>query len=197
VLVNTVMSFQTFLLTSSILLPFVAPAIADDYASSERNRTRTGSLVGIALATGNIGCETRDGGECGDVNPAGGLAVHVGGMVAPAVALLGEAWGMAHTENNYTASQILVTANVRAWAMPRLWFQGGLGVARSKVSYDDGTFMGSSHSDIVPAFAVGAGVELVSSRTFALDLQLRFGSGFYEGDARVYNTALALGLNWY
>jgi hypothetical protein len=33
--------------------------------------------------------------------------------------------------------------------------------------------------------------------TVALDLQLRGGSGFYEGDARVYNTALALGLNWY
>jgi len=191
------MNLKTCLLSSSILFAFTAPAFAQEYSSDGNHRNRSGTAIGVALATGHIGCETRDGGDCGGVNPAGGLAIHVGGMVAPMVAILGEAWGMGHTENNYTASQILVTANVRAWALPRLWFQGGLGVARSEVSYDDGVFMGTSQSDIVPAFAVGVGVELMSSRTFALDLQLRGGSGFYEGDARVYNTALALGLNWY
>lgn len=189
------MKLNTSLLVSSLVCAFAAPALAEP---AGQNNGRSGVALGAALATGNIGCETRTGDSCGDgVNPAGGLAVHVGGMVRPELAILGEVWGMAHTENNYTASQVLVTANVRYWALQRLWIQGGLGVARSEVSYDSGALMASARSDVVPAFALGVGLELLSSRTFALDLQLRGGSGFYEGDARVYNAALAVGLNWY
>lgn len=164
-----------------------------------RARYHEGLVLGGSIDGGHIGCETRDGRDCGDgVQPAGGFSVHAGAMVAPMVAVLGEAWGMAHTEDNVTASQAIVTAAVRGWVAPRLWLQGGLGLARSKVTYDYAPgIMAVSESDTVPAFAAGAGLELVHTPTFGLDLELRTGSGFYQGDARVYNAALGVGATWF
>ncbi|HEY4179595.1 MAG TPA: outer membrane beta-barrel protein [Kofleriaceae bacterium] len=160
---------------------------------------RDGMVLGATIDGGHIGCETDKSNDCGSgVRPAGGFSIMAGGMITPMLALTGELWGMGHTEDSITASQLLATVNLRAWIVPRLWVQGGLGAARSKLTWDDGNFvMAMSTSDVVPAFTAAVGVELVHSPTFALDLQLRGGSGFYRGDARVWNTALGLGATWY
>jgi hypothetical protein len=188
---------KTAILASLIVTSTAGLAAADGPIMDARYRE--GVVLGASIDGGHIGCETKNGNDCGDgVQAAGGFSVHAGAMVAPRLAILGELWGMGHTEDNITASQGLATANLRAWIVPRFWLQGGLGVARSTVSYDAGNgFMASSQSDSVPAFDAAAGVELVHDRALALDLELRTGSGFYEGDARVYNAALGIGLTWF
>lgn len=172
-------------------------AHADVYVSAESGY-RTGLMLGATIDGGHIGCETSDGNDCGNgAHAAGGFSLYAGGMITPALAITGELWGMAHQDGDVTASQVLATANLRAWVVPRLWLQGGLGVARSKVTYDGPIVMVESMSDTVPAATVAIGVELVHSKKFSLDLQLRGGSGFYRGDVRVWNTALGIGATFF
>jgi hypothetical protein len=165
--------------------------------SSSTEQMRAGLVLGGSLDGGNLGCRTKNGDDCGTWHEAGGLSLHVGTMVSPDLAVLGEIWGMGHTEDHITVSQGLLTGALRGWVAPRLWFQGGLGIARSKVSYSSGDLMASEQSDTVPAFMVGAGVEVLSTPTFGLDVELRGGTGFYQGDARVYNAAFGVGASWY
>lgn len=131
------------------------------------------------------------------MHEAGGFSVHIGGMVTPSLALLGEVWGMAHTEDSLTASQVLATANVRAWIVPRLWVQGGVGVARSKLTFDDSVIMASSTSSTVPAAVAAVGVDIVQTPVFGLDIELRAGSGLYRDDVRIYNAALGVGASFF
>lgn len=179
-----------------------AAAHAQDYSATqmfEGDDGRTGLVLGATLEGGDLVCATRSGADCGDrsAKPAAGLSVHAGTMINPSLAVLGELWGMAHTEQAVTASQLLVTANVRGWVAPRLWLQGGLGVARSQISYKTGDLMATAQSDTVPAFAAAAGVEVVHQRGFALDIEARGGSGFYTGDARVWNAGVGVGATWF
>jgi len=184
---------------AGIVVTAAAPAFADTVVvTGASSNERSGLVLGGSIDGGNIGCQTKSGDDCGDgMHEAGGLSVHVGAMIGPRLALLGEAWGMAHTQDSLTASQALATANVRAWLTPRLWLQGGLGVARSKISFDSGLFMASATSSTVPAVSGAIGLELVHSPAFGLDLELRGGSGLYEDDVRIYNVALGVGVSFF
>jgi hypothetical protein len=183
------------------ILVTAAPAFADpvDVADNDRaSNERSGLVLGATIDGGNIGCQTKSGDDCGNgAHPAGGFSVHVGGMVSPSLAILGEAWGMAHTQDSLTATQILATADVRGWVAPRLWLQGGVGVARSKLSFDSSLISASAMSSTVPAVVAAVGLELVRAKTFGLDLELRGGSGLYRDDVRIYNAALGVGATFF
>lgn len=178
-----------------------AAAQAQDFSATqmfEGDDGRSGLVLGATLEGGDLVCSTPSGTDCGDrgAKPAAGLSVHAGTMMNPRLAILGELWGMAHTEDTVTASQVLLTANARAWVAPRLWLQGGLGVARSQISYKTDDVM-TSASSIVPAFSAAAGVEVMHERGFAVDIEARGGSGFYTADARVWNAGVGVGATWF
>jgi hypothetical protein len=159
---------------------------------------RRGGTFGVAIGAGHLGCSV-DGDDCdGDgASEAAGISVHGGATVGPALAVIGELWLMGHTEDNVTTSQGILTADLRFWAAPGLWLQGGLGFARSAVRYDGDLVDTESRSDTVPAVTAGLGLELISSATFGLDVQLKAGTGLYEDDMRIYNLSLGVGANWY
>ncbi len=198
-LLTASMMIKTPLLVSAFAIFAPAIASADTVVVEHADPAyRSGLVIGASVDGGDMGCQTKNGDDCGNgSHDAGGISVHAGGMVAPSLAVLGEVWGMAHTEDALTASQVLVTANLRGWVAPRLWLQGGLGVARSEISYKNGAFMATDESDTVPAFDAAIGVEVLRSRAFALDIEARTGTGFYEGNARVYNAALGVGVSWF
>ncbi len=193
------MLIKTRLLVSAFAVLAPAIASADSVVIEHADPSyRSGLVLGASIDGGDMGCQTKNGDDCGNgSHDAGGISLHAGGMVAPSLAILGEVWGMAHTEDTLTESQVLVTANLRGWIAPRLWLQGGLGVARSEVSYKNGQLMASDMSDTVPAFDAAIGVEVIRSPGFALDIEARTGSGFYQGDARVYDAALGVGVSWF
>ena len=195
------MKTLTSLLSTSVaglLVTAAVPAFADTVVvtSGSPSDTRSGLVLGASIDGGNMGCQTKDGDDCGNgAHPAGGFSVHAGVMVSPSVAILAEAWGMAHTQDSLTATQVLATANVRGWLAPRLWLQGGIGVARSKLTFDSDLFMASSTSSTVPAIDVAVGLEILRSASFGLDVELRGGTGLYRDDVRIYNAALGVGVS--
>jgi hypothetical protein len=168
--------------------------VAPDTAHAE-HLGRDGFTFGVALGGGNLGCS---GEGCDDFVEAGSLDAHIGGMITPQVAGVFETWWMVHSEDRVSIDQTILTGGTRFWPVNHFWLQGGLGVARTSFQYDGVLLDVEDHSEWVPAFQVGIGVEPVASEDFGLDLALRYGTGFYaEGDSRIHNGSLTLGISFY
>jgi len=156
---------------------------------------RQGLILGGGIGVGHISC---DGADCSDTNSAGGLNLQVGGMVAPNLGIMVDAWGMSHSDGDQaTFTHTIVTGALRWWLSPRLWLQGGVGVAQATWDYSSDVVDYQSKSDTVPALMGAVGIELLSSPTFAMNLELRGGTGFFEDDTRVRNLSLGVGVDWY
>lgn len=169
-----------------------SPARAD-------HRARTGTTGGISLGLGHLSCEDSAGNDCsgtGDL-PAGSLSARVGTMIGSGSALSVGLWGMRHSDDNASVSQAIVSGQLRGWVLPRLWVEGGVGLARTSSEYDMPLGTVTSESDLVPAGVVGAGVEVLSDRDVALEVQLQGGAGLYRDDLRVFNVAMGVGLSFY
>jgi uncharacterized membrane protein YtjA (UPF0391 family) len=172
-------------------------ASADVYVENgaEARVYRQGLILGGGLGVGHISC---DGADCGDVNSAGGLNLQIGGMVSPDVGLMVDAWGMSHRDgSDATFTHTIVTGAIRYWLVPRLWLQGGVGLAQATWDYSDSLVDYQSKSDTVPALMGAVGVEVLSTPTFAMNLELRGGTGFFEDDTRVRNLSFGVGVDWY
>lgn len=197
------MSTRSALLALALVsVPSVAAA-QSSAAPDTPQHPHVGVIGGFGLHAGEIACK---GDVCDGVTEAGGLSGHLGWGFGPKVALVGDLWVMAHTEDNLTLHQTMVTANVRFWVLPILWVQGGAGGASAGWKYDGP--LGTRFEDTtenVPAIAVGAGLELLKGKSFALDVQLRLGLGFYdedndgdgEADQTGRSSSLAVGFTWY
>lgn len=165
-------------------------------------KPRAGTFGG-ALYGGALTCEYLDDNgsyrDCGDSLEAGGISLFGGFYVTPRLVVIGDLWGTIHAESDplvgsVSISQTFFTANVRAFVSDRIWLQGGLGGAQVKLTVDDQEF----DSDTVPGLLLGAGVELMTRRSFALDLQFRYGSGIYEdGDTKINSVGLGIGGSWF
>jgi hypothetical protein len=72
---------------------------------------------------------------------------------------------------------------------------GGLGVGYIQTANDSANVVDTNESGF--ALTGAAGIELLQSYNFALDLQFRAGNGFYSVGGSAQNFAIMLGLNWY
>lgn len=165
---------------------------------------RQGLAIGVGLGVGGMGSDSgiTDCIDCGDTNPASlGLDFHIGGMLNPQTALLFEVWGTGQTldaDGFNILTQTMVMGALQYWLSPEFWIKGGLGVAALDVQYDDGYVSADDEVDRGMALMGAAGYELARSTTFAVDLQLRLGSGSYHGiDDRVNTAMVGIGFNWY
>jgi hypothetical protein len=165
---------------------------------------RRGFTIGVGFGVGGMASDSgilEDCFDC-DYEPASvGFDVHLGGMINPRLALLGEIWGMGQSVDAYgstTLVQTLVMFAAQYWVTPQLWLKGGIGAANLSYSYDTGSDVVSEDIDAGAALMGAVGYEVMSSPRFALDLQLRLGSGSYDGiNEQVSVGMLGLGLNWY
>ncbi|MBK9072891.1 MAG: hypothetical protein IPL79_18105 [Myxococcales bacterium] len=165
-------------------------------------KPRAGTFGG-ALYGGALTCEYSDGNgsyrDCGDSLEAGGISLYGGFYLTPRLVLTGDLWGTIHAESDPLAgsvsiSQTFFTATLRAYVSNRFWLQAGLGGAQVKLTVDDTEFA----SDTVPGMLVGAGIELMTKRSFALDLQFRYGTGVYQdGDTKINSIGLGIGGSWF
>jgi len=172
-------------------------ARADVYIenSARPSYHREGLILGGGLGVGHIAC---DGADCSGMNEAGGLNLQIGSLIAPNLGLMVDAWAMSHTDGDEaTFTHTIVTGAVRWWPVQRLWLSGGIGVAEASWHYSDKIVDYQSHSDTVPAIMGAVGLELISTPAFAMNLELRGGSGFFENDTRVRNLSLGVGIDWY
>jgi hypothetical protein len=162
---------------------------------------RAGLVFGFSGGIGGVSA-SNCGDECG---VAGSLEGHLGGMIGPRTALLFEIWGNDHpwtdsAGNSRETINTFFTGALQYWLTDILWVKGGAGFAEIRATVDTGYGYSADVGD-GSGFALfgAAGVEVVQSYNFALDIQLRAGNGFYDrsqgGNAQNY--ALMVGFNWY
>jgi hypothetical protein len=161
---------------------------------------RRGLTLGIGAGVG--GMESSDGPiECADCadSVAGSFDAHIGFMVNPRLALMFEVWGAGQaldSQSDVTIVQVLAMGAAQYWVTPRIWIKGGLGTAHLSERYGDSEVANEIDTGAAVMGAVGA--ELISRPRFSMDLQLRGGSGTYEGiEDTITQASLQLGLSWY
>jgi hypothetical protein len=147
------------------------------YAPEPEPTVREGLSFGVGLTVGSLVADCDD---CSETFEAGGVQGHAAWMVGPYFAIVGDLWVMVHAEGFLTVYQNLATAGARLWATPRLWLQGGLGVATAGYRWS-GLFADyEDRTASSPGIMVGAGFEVMHTRAFALSVELRYGTGFYS-----------------
>lgn len=163
-------------------------------------------MLGFSVGLGGmkVGDEEVSCVNC-DYDPvAGEFDFHIGGMLNPRLGLMLEVQGNAQTvqENTFGATSLVqATAMIAAqyWLTPQLWIKGGIGAASLGYSYED-DFNNSSESEELAegGAAMGAvGYELLSARTFSIDLQARMIVGSYKDGQDVSSGSIGVGFNWF
>jgi hypothetical protein len=158
---------------------------------------RGGLLIGFGIGAGDIQAS-----NCGDVcGGAGAGEFHIGAMLNPRLALMGDFWINIHpwTIGGVSGQTIhdINTFALQYWATDQLWVKGGAGFGRMQLQTND-AYSGYTFGDETGFALMGAGgFEVVQSVNFALDLQLRVGHGFYSGGGDVNSFSFLVGFNWY
>jgi len=156
---------------------------------------RSGLVIGGSLGVGGIYAQ-----DCGVYCGAAGMFEgHIGGMLNPRLALMGDLWGAIHAwEDIYgpgTTYHGIYTIALQFWVADIIWLKGGIGFGHMKLQ---GDFDAIAFGDESGLAAMGAaGVEIVQAHNFTLDLQLRLGHGFYTQGGDVNNVGAMIGVNWY
>ena len=165
---------------------------------------RTGRLAwGFSIGLGGMHDDGSDITQCDNCNyspvtvEADG---HIGGMLSPRFALLGEFQVNAQTvhsdafNGDTVLSQGALMLAGQFWVTPQLWLKAGIGVADLQAQDAEYNIdLGSGG-----AVMAGAGYELLSARNFAVDLQARIIEGEYNsGNDHITSGTIGLGLNWY
>jgi len=164
---------------------------------------RRGLTIGFGVGVGGMTAESGPI-ECigCDYEPiAGGFDFHIGGMLNPRLALLFEIWGTGQAVDAGGTTILLQTFGMVAiqyWVTPQLWLKGGLGGAQLSYSYDTEYESDSQEIDTGGAIMGAVGYEVMSGRRFAMDIQLRLGSGSYDGINEQINAGtIGVGFNWF
>jgi hypothetical protein len=169
---------------------------------------RAGIVWGFALGLGDVNSANcpNGGSACG-----GAFAVegHLGGMISPRTAVMFEAWGADHPYSfagtDHETINSFWTGAAQFWLSDLFWIKGGAGLAVLRETTDCGyDYYGNTLvcGNDKTGFALfgAAGVEILQSYNFALDIQGRIGAGFYGdsgGTFNVENYAILVGFNWY
>ncbi len=196
-----------------VLALLLAPALASAqgyYAGGGQGpipggfHNRMGRIVyGFSFGLGGM---HDDGGSitCNNCNYdplAGEAEAHLGGMISPRFALMGEVQvnGQTLSRDTFGDTTLVQSALMLAgqfWITPQLWIKGGIGIAHLDIQDDfNGTY---SPQDSGLALLGAVGFELLSARFFSVDLQGRLIEGNYHGiDDHVTSGTIGIGLNWY
>jgi len=165
---------------------------------------RTGRLTfGFGVGLGGMSDNGSAISSCDNCNynPAAlELDGHIGGMISPRLALMFEAQANVQTihsdffNGDTTLTQGAAMFAAQVWLLPQLWLKGGLGFANLQT---DDTFFTRDLGSGIAAMG-GIGVELLSARNFALELQGRIIEGTYNsGNDHLTSGTIGIGINWY
>jgi hypothetical protein len=155
---------------------------------------RSGFIFGGSIGLGAINFT-----DCEGCDALGGLALqfHLGGMVGPNLALMFDGATVMHLLDDDSALYSNTgMAVLRGWLSRVFWLEGGLGFGQMQ--------LGDAYGLIAETrggfgLLVGAGIEVLQSTSFTIDIQLRVTAARYDyGDGvGVANTSLNVGFNFY
>jgi hypothetical protein len=149
---------------------------------------RSGLILGFGVGGGSIIAD-----QCGNCGGGGAWEAHIGGMVNPRLAVMGELWGLARPTDAGTLYHVIYGAALQFWVADILWLKGGIG--GGSISFEDRIELTTTGESAL-ALSGAIGVEVVQTYNFALDIQLRVAHSFVSlGGAE--NIALLVGFNFY
>jgi hypothetical protein len=213
------------LLAFTTMLLLTGSALADsDAYKSVLSPERDGLTMGASFGRGSIevDCDTCDTAK---LTEALSLAAHIGYMVTPRIAVVGEHWTVRYNERGgplfddserHLVAQHMSTSAAQLFVTHRLWLKAGVGVGWhiTDGDYDKempisgpvaasatgGSRMPESSDSVAMGNATFAavGYEFAHNTVFAADIQFRVGST-QRPDKRyqILNTGLNIGFNWY
>jgi hypothetical protein len=140
-----------------------------------------------------------------DYSPiAGEVDAHIGGMLNARFGLMLELQDNAKTVSDNGAngaeslSQFAAMAAGQYWVTPKIWIKGGIGLAHLSDDFETYYGTGSQPVDNGAALMAGAGIELLQSRTFSIDLSARMISAGYDGiQKELTSGTIDVGVNWF
>jgi hypothetical protein len=158
---------------------------------------RSGLVLG-----GGIGPGAFNFSDCTGCDSFGALALQleIGGMVSPVVAVMFDYSGHLHPTgdgNGTLVSSNLFDVAVRGFLGRIFWLEGGIGLGYISVTDSYGF---SDSSDVGLGLMAAAGLEVLQTYNFALDLSLRISGARineHPGSTNVSNIAFLVGFHWY
>ena len=156
---------------------------------------RSGIVFGGSLGGGAISA------TCAGPTAAGRACCegHLGGMINPRLALMGDLWGLVHPWDDGSTRARPITASTpsrRSTGWPTSCGSRAASASDSMQLQYDGD--AAAFGDESGFAAMGAaGVEVVQSYNFTVDIQGRLGHGFYTQGGDVNNFGIMVGVNWY
>lgn len=183
-------------LVASFVLAAPAVASAQNYPPPPPPvPERVGLELGFGLYGGEINCENENGDFCEGVTEAGGIDLHANWFFNPRLGLFADVWPMVHTDDEWTFTHNIVSFGLKWRPVPILTLAGGIGSAQARLKYDGPLLQAEAETDVVGAVMFSAAVEVVRGANFAIDLQARFGAGFYDDDDNGNGEADIVGRN--
>jgi hypothetical protein len=163
---------------------------------------RRGFTIGIGGSLGGMSSASDDLTECFDCDYTpvmGAFDAHLGAMISPRLAIMGEVFVPAQVIDDEFADflvQPMLFAALQYWVTPQLWLKGGLGVASLQISYSDGG--PNDELDTGGAVMGAVGFEVLQAPRFTVDINLRLTSTSYNGiDDQIATGSVGIGANWY
>jgi hypothetical protein len=195
------MSVRSLVLAAA-LLSVPAVASAQGATNEPPPHPHVGLFGGFGLHAGNLQCS---GENCNEFRKAGGFDARIGWGISEKLGVLFDLYLLTSKEDNLSITQTMATVGVRYWVVPILWLEGGVGAASASYRYDGPLGIQlEGHTDNVAAVQGAVGLELIKSKRFALDVELRGGYGFYgdednndEPDNTGRSTSLGVGFTWF
>jgi hypothetical protein len=124
------------------------------------------------------------------------IAIDAGVRMSPRTALVADVEltreNAGRTDSvHYAGTQ---TLGVQVWPAESFWLRPSLGFGLAQ--YTGGTDDPYARDGLGPAAVLAAGAEVVSRRSWAIDVQLRGSALYHYGDTAALNTGLLLGVAW-
>jgi hypothetical protein len=152
---------------------------------------RDGLVFGVAVGAG------RAGWSCDQCPSYGGLAgeLHIGGMITPQLALEGDFSTVIRSVGyDQFVSVDMAHFAAQLWPARIFWLKGGIGLGW--LSFSDNYYGYTESSNAGGSLLFGAGVEVLQTYNFALDIQLRVTATRFD-NATINTLGLMIGANWY
>jgi hypothetical protein len=163
-----------------------------------------GLTFGFDLSLGGMSSDKLGSIECFncDFQPiSGGFGGYVGIVLNPRLAIKADLRATAQTlDADGTAFLVQTTfmGSLTYWLTPRVWIEGGLGVANLSVNIDDGFSEQDETVDNGGAGMLAAGFEVARGRRIAIDLHVRGISGSYDGiNDQIFAGMVGVAFTWY
>lgn len=162
-------------------------------STSSARAERLGLELSGGLQGGHMACESPSS-RCNGLSAAFGGNLDAAWFLTPTLGVSADVWVLSHGDDDMTVAHYINTLDLKYRPVPELTLQAGIGAAHATFHRSNGDTRTSKTGFGVMA---GASYELLHGPKWALSVDARFGSGFYDMDVKASNVGVGLGLTFF